>query len=59
MGGYRKISLRSLWPWLKEHGFARDEDDAVFHEFFQLLGDRRWAHHPGLRAERLWPHEEV
>ena len=33
IGGYRQDQLReSLWPWLKEHGCAKAEDDAVFGE---------------------------
>ena len=61
IGGYWKDDLIvSLWPWLREHGCAKAEDDAVFGEFLQVLGDRRQAHlRPGLRAERLWPRKEV
>jgi hypothetical protein len=61
IGGYWQGDLtESLWPWLKEQGCAKAEDDAVFGEFLQLLGDRRQAHlRPGLRAERQWPREEV
>jgi hypothetical protein len=61
IGGYWQDDLTmSLWPWLKEQGCATAADDAVFREFLRLLGDRRRAHlRHGLRAERLWPREEV
>jgi hypothetical protein len=36
----------SLWPWLKERGYATDADDGVFEGFLRILG--RGKHTSGL-----------
>ena len=61
IGGYWQEEARtSLWPWLRAQGCVTAEDDQVFGEFLVLLGGKRQLHlRPGLRAERMWPHEEV
>jgi hypothetical protein len=45
---------RSLWPWLKERGYASASDDGVLDDFLAILG-RRPAHlRPGMRLRRHW-----
>jgi hypothetical protein len=45
---------RTLWPWLKQRGYATAADDEVLDRFLVLLG-RRGAHlRPGLRLVRTW-----
>jgi hypothetical protein len=44
----------TLWPWLKQRGYATTADDDELEHFLLLLG-RRGAHlRPGLRLLRIW-----
>jgi hypothetical protein len=53
----REEVRRDLWPWLKERGYATEEDAPVLEEFPSNLG-RRPAHlRPGLRFKKRWPPE--
>jgi hypothetical protein len=50
---------RSLWPWLKERGYASDSDDHVVEQFFGILGRRNVHLRPGMRFQRGWPAESM
>jgi hypothetical protein len=60
IGEHSVDDLRStLWPWLKQRGYATAADDGVLAEFIRLLG-RRGAHlRPALRFHRRWGAAEV
>ncbi|HEY2636697.1 MAG TPA: hypothetical protein VGI54_04855, partial [Solirubrobacteraceae bacterium] len=45
---------RSVWPWLKERGYAKPEDDRVLDEFLTILGNRPAFLRPGLRLRGYW-----
>jgi hypothetical protein len=52
---YRAAEVRrTLWPWLKQRGYATAADDDELERFLLLLG-RRGAHlRPGMRLVRAW-----
>jgi hypothetical protein len=51
---------RTLWPWLKERGYAEDGDDRVLDEFLsKQLGKRPAFLRPGLRLKGRWDAEDV
>ena len=50
----------TLWPWLKERGYADDDDDATLELFLDTKLGRRPAYlRPGLRLKRRWDIEAV
>lgn len=52
--------VSTLWPWLKERGYASDADDDALNEFASRSLKRRPAHlRPGLRLKRRWSIEEL
>jgi len=60
IGQHEREEVRqTVWPWLKERGYASDKHDDVLEEFLGILG-RREAHlRPGFRVKRQWPSAEV
>lgn len=56
VGQYTRAEVeRSLWPWLKERGYAGDGDDRVLDEFLNRHLGRRPAYlRPGLRLKGRW-----
>lgn len=55
VGGHSYDEVRTrLWPWLREHGYASEEDDDRLDAFLEGLG-RRDAHlRPGVAISRSW-----
>lgn len=50
----------TLWPWLKDRGYASDQDDGTLDAFMSRTLKRRPAHlRPGLRMKRRWDREAV
>jgi hypothetical protein len=60
IGAYRHDKVRTeLWPWLKERGYASQEDDRHLDEFLDGLG-RRDAHlRPRVEITRRWAWAEA
>jgi hypothetical protein len=60
IGAYTATEVRrSLWPWLKERGYATERDDNVLDDFLEILG-RRHAHlRPGLRLFQTWDADQL
>jgi hypothetical protein len=60
IGQHSSAELRQqLWRWLKQRGYASDEDEDVLEQFLSLLG-RRPAHlRPGMRFRRRWDLSET
>jgi hypothetical protein len=54
VGAYSASEIRrSVWPWLKERGYVRGDDDQVLDEWLQRCLQRRPAFlRPGLRLRR-------
>jgi hypothetical protein len=51
---------RSIWPWLKECGYATARDNDKLKEFLRILGNNRQAHlRPALRLIQTWPAERL
>jgi len=60
IGAYTPADVRlSLWPWLKEQGYATGSDDAVLEDFLRILGRRKAHLRPGLHLGRRWAGDEV
>ena len=50
----------TLWPWLKERGYADDGDDAVLELFLnEQLGNRPAFLRPGLRLKGRWDDRKI
>jgi len=50
----------TLWPWLKDRGYASDQDDGTLDAFMSRTLRKRPAHlRPGLRMKRRWDREDV
>src|SRR4051812_31845844 len=46
---------KTIWPWLKERGYADDDDDGELAVFLNTqLGKRPAFLRPGLRLKRRW-----
>src|SRR5204862_6972830 len=56
VGQYTRAEVeRTLWPWLKERGYADDGDDAALEQFLERQLGRRPAYlRPGLRLMGRW-----
>lgn len=54
VGAHSRSEVRgSLWPWLKNRGYATDSDDQVLEDWLsRCLGDRPALMRPGLRLKR-------
>jgi hypothetical protein len=51
---------QTVWPWLKQRGYAVDRDDAVLAEFLDVqLGKRPADLRSGLRLKRRWDGDAV
>ena len=48
-----------LWPWLKQRGYADDEDDRALQHFLAQLGKRPAFLRPGLRLRGEWSEAAV
>ena len=60
MRAYSPPEVRlSLWPWLKDRGYATDDDDKVLEDFLRILGRRKAHLRPGLHLDRRWSRDEV
>src|SRR5436305_1346801 len=55
-GQYTRAGVeRTLWPWLKDRGYADDRDDAALEQFLERQLGRRPAYlRPGLRLKGRW-----
>jgi hypothetical protein len=60
-GNYARGAVEhELWPWLKQMGFADDDDDAVLLRFLdEFLGNWPANMRPGLRFRRDWKLNET
>jgi len=61
VGQHAKSDVRRfLWPWLKQRGYADDDDDVVLEQFLDgVLGKRPAFLRPGLRLHGRWDAEAV
>jgi hypothetical protein len=59
-GNYTQEAVEhELWPWLKQQGFADDDDDAELLRFLDLLGGWPANMRPGLRFRRVWTYSQA